>query len=71
MSTVNVPSHEPLVLERLRENLRMVRAGMDRYEKKGDPTDKEVLLRIYNEVSVFAEEMETRRGLAPDSDPDD
>lgn len=64
-------SHEPIALEKVREGLRMARAGMDRYEKKGDPTDMEVLLRIYTEVSVFVDEMEVRLGLAPDPDLDD
>ena len=71
MPMVNAPSHEPIALEKVREGLRMARAGMDRYERRGDPTDKEVLLRIYNEVSVFVDEMETRLGLTPDLDVDD
>ena len=68
---MNTPSYEPVALEKVREGLRMARAGMDRFERKGDPNDKEVLLRIYSEVSIFAEEMETRLGLVPDTDPDD
>ena len=64
-------SYEPIALETVRAGLRMARAGMDRYEKKGNPTDKEVLLRIYTEVSVFVDEMEMRLGLGSDSDPDD
>jgi len=63
-------SHEPPVLEKFKESIRLARAGLDRFEKKGDPTDKEVLLRIYCEVSVFVEEMESRLGLTPDSDLD-
>ena len=72
MPAMNAPSYEPLVLEKLREAHRMARAGMARWEKKGDPTDREILLQIYNEVSVFVEEMETRLGLATgDELPDD
>lgn len=71
MPMANASSHEPLALEKVREGLRMARAGMDRYEKKGDPIDKEVLLRIVNETSVFVEEMERRLGLVPDPDPDE
>jgi len=62
--------NEPVALEKVREGLRMARAGMDRYERRRDPTDREVLLRIYNEVSVFVDEMEIRLGLAPDLDDD-
>lgn len=71
MPAINASSNEPLVVEKVREGLRMARAGMDRYERKGNPSDKEVLLRVYSEVSVFVEEMEARLGLFPDSDPDD
>mgnify|MGYP001575845320 CR=1 FL=1 len=72
MPAVNTPSHEPIALEKVKEGLRMARAGMARWEKKGDPTDREILLQIYNEVSVFVEEMETRLGLATgDELPDD
>ena len=68
---VNASPQEPPALEMVRASFRLARAGMDRYEKKGDPIDKEVSLRIYAEVSAFQEEMETRLGLTPDTDPDD
>ena len=67
----NALSHQPLVLERLREDLRMARAGLARWERRGNPSDKEVLLQIHSEVSIFVEEMEMRLGLATDSNPDD
>ncbi len=70
MFTAKASSPEPLALEKVKEGLRMARAGMDRYEKKGDPIDKEILLRIHAEVSIFVEEMETRLGLAPDPEDD-
>lgn len=71
MPMANASSFEPLALEKVREGLRMARAGINRYEKKGDPIDKEVLLMIYNEVSAFVEEMEIRLDLVPDREPDD
>ena len=64
-------SCEPLALEKVREGLRMARAGLNRYEKKGDPTDKEVSLRIYYEVAAFVEEAEMKLGLVHNPDPDD
>ncbi len=67
----NASSQEPLALEKVREGLRMARAGLNRYERKGDPIDREVSLRIYYEVSAFVEEAEMKLGLAPDPDPDD
>lgn len=71
MAMANASSQEPLALEKVREGLRMARAGLNRYERKGDPTDKEVSLRIYYEVAAFVEEAEMKLGLVHDPDPDD
>ena len=71
MSMIYWESHEPFVLEKVRESLRLVRAGMDRYEKKSDPSDKEILVRIYSEISSFVDEMEMRLGLIHDDCDDD
>ena len=45
MPIANASPHEPLALEKVKESLRMARAGMDRYEKKGDPMTREEVVQ--------------------------